>query len=203
VNAVTTGNVGGYAVEYHKAGPLYILGATLEGKVGLGSNTLCYSVGTRFFHRARQMSGYVKEGTALPEGSFFRRTGKHMTVPYRRWKGERLAGGVHKEIGFVQLPGTAGARVNEMPNESVATVEVPEGATSVPVSLDGLLRQPDSAYQVLATPNWPAGGVWVTGKKASGFTLNVEKPAPAQGAVDVVIKRSPFRGITRSSADEQ
>jgi len=195
VNSVTTGNVGGYAIEYHKGGPIYFIGSTFEGPVGLGQNTICYSVGARFHNRQRKMSGFIREGDKLPEGSFFRHTGQQVTIPYRRWKGERIIAGTHERIGFVQLPGTSGARVHEMNESHEMSVNIPAGEKSVVVKLEDLQRQPDSNYRVLITPGWRAGAVWISDKQPFQYTINFDEPAPkAGGTMDVFLNRAGFRG---------
>ena len=194
VNAVTTGNAGGHAIEYHKGGPIYFLGGTFEGPIGLGQNTICYSLGARFLNRKRPMSGYIKEGDRLPKGSFFRHTGEMVTVPHRRWKGERVRSGIHEEIGFRQLPGTAGARIHRLSESHGLTAKVPAGQTSVVVPLSQLSAQPDTAYQVFTTPNWRAGALWVSRKENHQVTISFENTPEREGEIDVVIRRKPFEG---------
>ena len=110
VNVVTTGGINGYAIEYHKGGPIYFLGGTFGGPIGLGQNTVRFSMGARFLNRQRAMGGWVRQGRQLPEGSFYKLTGETATVRYRRWQGERVVSGVHETIGFKQMPGTPGRR---------------------------------------------------------------------------------------------
>ena len=86
----------------------------------------------------------------------------------------------------------AGAVVYSLQNEVSLTMPVPEGETSVAVALDGMHRQPDARYQVTVTPGWRAGEVWVTDKRADGFTVDSANPAPEGATLDVVVRRSPL-----------
>lgn len=193
VNAVTTGGLNGYAIEYQKGGPITFIGGTFEGPIGLGQNAVCYSVGARFLERRRRMPGFVRDGFTLPEGSFFKLTGKPTTIPYRRWKGQRVESGVHDAIGFEQLPGTSGARVHRVNESHPFTIAVEAGKRAITVPLKGLSAQPDAAYQVHITPSWRTGSVWVSNKQPSQFTVNVDEPAPAKdGSLDVLIHRAGF-----------
>ena len=199
VNVVTTGGINGYAIEYHKGGPITFLGGTFEGPIGLGQNTVCYSMGTRFLNRQRPMGGWVRQGRQLPEGGFYELTGKTMTVPYRRWKGERVVSGVHDTIGFEQMPGTSNARLHRLNESHSLTAQVQAGRTTVTVPLGGLRRQPDAGYQVHVTPRWRAGSVWVSKREPGQFTVDVDNPAPAGGgALDVLIHRPGFEGVLRA-----
>ena len=189
VNAVTTGGINGYAIEYHKGGPIYFLGGTFEGPIGLGQNTVCYSLGVRFLNRQRAMSGLVRQGQRLPEDSFYRTSGESATIPHRGWKGERVLSGIHETIGFEQMPGTHGARMHQLSESHSLTVSVPASQKTVTVSLQGLMVQPDRSYHVHLTPNWPAGSVWVSNKQRSQFTINFDNAPPKGGCVDVLIRR--------------
>ena len=82
VNAVTTGGLSGCAIEYHKAGPIYFIGGTFEGPIGLGQNCICYSAGARFLNRKQPMRGFVREGEQLPEDSFYKLTDEAVTIPF-------------------------------------------------------------------------------------------------------------------------
>ncbi|MEW6357179.1 MAG: hypothetical protein AB1696_12695 [Planctomycetota bacterium] len=194
VNAVTTGGLNGYAIEYHKGGPIYFIGGTFEGPIGLGQNAICYSVGARFLNRGRPMPGYIREGADLPEGGHFQRTGEATTIPNRRWKGEKVASKVHDRIGFVQLPGTSGARVHEMSEGHQMTVPVTARRKQVTVELKDLARQPDAAYGVFVTPTWNAGAVWVRDKQPDRFTVDYDKPPAEAATLDILIRRQGFQG---------
>jgi hypothetical protein len=113
VNATTAGNSSGYAILYEKQGPLLLMGGVLEGRVGLGNKTECRVMGTRFHNRQRPFSAYLRQGDTLPEGSFFKIVGKKSILPHRRLPGLLAKGGTHKKIGFVQLPGTEGAKIKD------------------------------------------------------------------------------------------
>jgi len=64
-------------------------------------------------------------------------------------------------------------------------VAVAAGATSLAVTLSGAL--PSTNYAVYVTPQWNTS-VWVTGKTATGFTINFGTAAPTGGSyVDWVI----------------
>lgn len=198
VNAVTTGGINGYAIEYHKGGPIYFLGGTFEGPIGLGQNAVCYSVGARFLNRQRAMGGWVRQGQQLPEGNFYKLTGKTRTIPYRRWKGETVISGVHDTICFQQMPGTSGARVHRLNESHSLTTPIQAGKTTVTVPLKGLRKQPDARYQVHVTPRWRAGSIWVSSKEPSQFTVNFDNPAPTGGgSLDVLIQRPGFEGVLR------
>jgi len=203
VNAVTTGNIGGYAIEYHKAGPIHFLGGTFEGPVGLGQGTICYSMGARFHNRQRRMAGYAPAAYQPPEGSFFALTDKRRTVPYRRWAGAVLESGVHDTIGFVQLPGTSGARIYELQADHSLTQRVPAGATSAAVPLTGMNRPVGTTYQVSVTPTWNAGAVWVSRKRNDGFTVNFANPAPNGATIDVLVKQPVSHGLQRPEPESE
>lgn len=194
VNAVTAGGMNGYVIEYDKYGPLYLVGGTFEGPIALGNNAVVYTMGTKFWNRQRAMSGIIQKGEELPPNSFYKRTGQERTIPNRRWPGELVRSGVHEKIGFVQKPGTSGARVYEMQSVFQTTVRVPEGKVLVTVPLEGLNRQIDVNYQVMVTPGWQAGSVWVAEKKRDGFTVRFDNPAPRGATIDVEVRRPPYRG---------
>jgi len=190
VNAVTTGGLSGYAIEYHKGGPIYFIGGTFEGPIGLGRNTDCYSVGARFFHRGRVMHGYVRRGSELPEDAFCKRTDEVTTIPYRRWEGEQVVSGVHQRIGFQQLPGTQGARVRQLTESHSFTAQVPGGQQRMTVTFEGLAAQPNARYQVHVTPNWRAGSLWISDRQPTQFTAEFDHPSPSTGgSLDLLIQR--------------
>jgi len=77
---------------------------------------------------------------------------------------------------------------------SALTVSIPRGQTTVHVGLEGTAVQPNGAYQVLVTPNFNAGGSWVTKKGRDGFDLHVERAPEQNGAAaDVLVQRKPVR----------
>lgn len=193
VNAVTPGNQNGYVIEYDRPGPLYMLGGTLEGIAALGQNALVYDLGVKFVASGRKMPGVIPLGAELV-GDLYQRTGEETTIPHRGTPGEAIVGYGPERVGFIQKPGTSGARVLRLQEGTSRTVAVPAGETSVRVALEGLERQADAAYQVSVMPNWRAGDVWVSDRAADGFTVNLENAAPEDGAVDVIVRRGPIVG---------
>ncbi|MCF7847758.1 MAG: hypothetical protein K9M45_02820 [Kiritimatiellales bacterium] len=194
INATTEGGPTGNTIEYEGKGPLYIIGGTFEGPIALGDDTVVYSMGARFLHRQRTMRGFVKAGAELPASGFWSRTGQTRVVPFRRWEGDIWQSRKHDSIGFVQLPGTAGAQIHELKQGTEKSVSVRPGEHSVRVGLESMERQQDGNYQVLATPQWNAGGVWVDEVEPDGFTVRFER-APEQGArLDVITRRKGFTG---------
>lgn len=193
VNAVTPGNVSGYVMEYDRAGPLYMLGGTLEGIAALGQDALVYDLGAKFVSSGRKMPGVIPLGAELP-GDLYERTGQETKVPGRAIPGEAVVGYGPEQVGFIQKPGTSGARVLRLQEGMSRTVGVPAGQSSVRVALEGLERQPDASYQVAATPNWRAGDVWVTDRGPDGFSVNMENVAPEGGTLDVIVRRGPMVG---------
>jgi hypothetical protein len=193
VNAVTPGNVSGYVIEYDRPGPLYMIGGTLEGIAALGQDGLVYDMGAKFVARGRKMPGAIPLGDDLP-GDLYAKTGEETKVPQRGTPGEATVGYGPEQVGFIQKPGTSGARVLRMQEGTSRTVTVPVGESSVRVTLEGLERQPDADYQVAATASWRAGDVWVTDRGPDGFTVNVENAAPEGATVDVIIRRGPIAG---------
>ncbi|MHC4873361.1 MAG: hypothetical protein ACYTFY_16075 [Planctomycetota bacterium] len=203
VNATTSGNSSGYAIKYEKSGPIFFVGGVFEGKIGLGSNTVCHAVGTRFNHRGRKMNSYLHEGATVPKDSFIQPNGKKLLLPHRRKPGISLTSGVHKEIGFVQLPGTQGMRVHQMQQQEAMFVDVPAGAKTVKVSLSGVAKQASTHYRVAATPNWRAGSVWVSKKETGLFEISFDEPAPAGGGkFDIIITRAGHIGELKLSEGE-
>ncbi len=194
VNAVTPGGLEGLVIDYDRPGPLYMIGGTLEGPVALGRNAVVYDMGCKFVNRGRGMSGLVTPDLVLPEGAFYQRTGEQQTWPERRWPGDFVVAGTQEQVGFIQKPGTTGARVLRLQEGTSRTVAVAVGETSVHVPLEGLERQPDAAYQVSVTPNWRAGDVWATDRGPDGFTVNAENAAPEGATVDVIVRRAPIVG---------
>ena len=193
VNAVTPGNVNGYVIDYDRPGPLYMLGGTLEGIAALGRDALVYSLGAKFVASGRKMPGVIPLGAELT-GTLYQRTGQETKVPGRAIPGEGIVAYGPEQVGFIQKPGTSGARVLRLQEGTSRTVAVAVGETSVRVALVGLERQPDAAYQVAVTPNWRAGDVWATDRGPDGFTVNVENAAPEGATVDVIVRRAPIVG---------
>ena len=76
-----------------------------------------------------------------------------------------------------QLQGNNGRGIN---------VAVTQGATSIAITFGTPLS--DANYGVAVTPNWNTS-VWVTGKTATGFTINFGTAAPAGATVDWMIRR--------------
>jgi hypothetical protein len=96
-----------------------MIGGTFAGPIGLGQNAVCHAVGVRFVSDpGKTMRGILPEGVELPAGCFFKKTGERETVPYRRLPGEAAQSGSHGKAGFVQLRGTAGAKIYTMPESS-------------------------------------------------------------------------------------
>jgi hypothetical protein len=119
VNAVSVGGLNGSAIEYLRAGPLVMIGGTFAGPIGLGQNAVCHAVGVRFVSEpGKTMHGVLPEGVELPAGCFFKKTGERQMVPYRGLPGEAAQSGSHDKAGFVQLRGTAGAKIYTMPESS-------------------------------------------------------------------------------------
>ena len=94
--------------------------------------------------------------------------------------------------GFVARPGSA-VVIREPQYRFQKSVEVPAGATSVRVALAGTDFQPDTDYQVVATPGWDAGSVWVTKKDVRGLIVNFENAPAAATVLDVLVARGPWR----------
>lgn len=191
VNAVSPGGIEGWVIDYNRPGPLYLIGGTFEGPIALGSGATVYNLGAKFANHGRSGSGLIPPDFALPEGSFYQRSGEQQTWPERQWPGDVAVSGVHEQVGFVQRPGSATPTIYSLQSELSLTVPVPVGESSVVVALTGLRRQPDARYQVTVTPGWRAGEVWVTDKRPDGLTVNVANPAPEGATLDVVIRRSP------------
>ena len=192
VTSVSPGGLTGNAIEYHRQGPLYLIGGVYEGNIALGNDTIVYSVGTKFFERRTTSGGVIRPDYKIPEGLPAKRTGQTSVFPGLRVPYDRVTFPYPTDIGFRQLPGTSGSQVHEMAPILLKTVAIPEGKTSLLVELKGMDSQP-SSYQVVATPNFDSGGVWVTDRARYGFTINSGKPAPAKAKVDLVIQRTPFR----------
>jgi hypothetical protein len=72
---------------------------------------------------------------------------------------------------------------------------VPEGKTSKKVDLTGMNGQPDGNYDVAITPNFDAGGVWVSSKERDHLVVNFPKPAPEGATLGIMIQHSPYRGL--------
>jgi hypothetical protein len=111
VNATTTGNSSGYAIWYETKGPLLMVGGVLEGPVGLGKESVWQVMGARFENSQRKHTGYLREGETLPEPGFFKISGKTDRLPLRQLPGQLAESKTHERVGFMQLPGTKGARV--------------------------------------------------------------------------------------------
>lgn len=195
VNAVSPGGLEGWVIDYNRPGPLYLIGGTLEGPIALGSGAIVYNMGCKFANRGRTGSGLIPPDFELPEGSFYQRTGEQQTWPERRWPGDVVVSGAHQQVGFVQRPGSATPVVYSLQSEVSLTVPVEVGESTAAVVLTGLQRQPDANYQVLVTPGWRAGEVWVTDKRRDGFTVNLANPAPEGATLDVMIRRSPTLSV--------
>ena len=68
--------------------------------------------------------------------------------------------------------------------------------TTAEVGFEGLQRQPDAAYRVVATPGWRAGSVWVEERRKDGFTVRFDEgPRDDNGRLDFILTRSPERGV--------
>jgi len=65
-------------------------------------------------------------------------------------------------------------------------VSVPSGANEVTVHLQR--PQPDLDYQVIATPRFDAGGIWVEEKRVRSFSLHLAKASEVEGVVDVLVQ---------------
>jgi|GEM_PF-1036706 len=203
VNATTTGNSSGYVIQYEKAGPIHFIGGVFEGPIGLGSNAVCYAIGTRFHNRGRKMNAYLHEGVEVPAESFFQPNGKTRLLPHRRKPGISVSSGVHEKIGFVQLPDTTGMRVHQMHEQHPMTVTAAQGKKSLHISLSDLARQKTNDYRVAITPNWRAGAVWVEKKQPDGFELHFDEPAPKGGGrFDITITRAGHAGELHFSPPE-
>ncbi len=63
------------------------------------------------------------------------------------------------------------------------------------VELTGMDMQPDGNYDVAVTPNFDAGGVWVSSKARDHLVVNFPKPAPEGANLGIMIEHSPFRGL--------
>jgi hypothetical protein len=94
--------------------------------------------------------------------------------------------------GFRQLPGTTGAEVHQPQYIHQRTIRVPRDATSVHVELTGVNRQRSGDYQAMVTPRFNSGSFWISDQDRDGFTVNFEKPAPADAAVAVMVSHEPM-----------
>ncbi len=125
VNAVSIGGVSGNVIEYDRQNTLVMIGGTLEGPVALGQNATCHVVGTTFMRfPGRTRHGIIPEGAELPADSFFARTGAKEAIPYRRgWMGDKVTSQPQKEPRIVQLRGTSGATVYQLPRSEPPPAE--------------------------------------------------------------------------------
>lgn len=122
VNAVSIGGVTGRAIEYNRRNTLVLIGGTFEGPIGLGQDASCQVIGTRFnSYPGRTRNGIIPKGAELPGDSFFTRSGEPWkggtaSPNYRRGRpGEVVTSGPQPEPRFVQMRGTSGAKIYQMP----------------------------------------------------------------------------------------
>ena len=192
VTSTSPGGLTGNSIEYHRQGPLYLIGGTYEANISLGQDTIVYSMGAKFFERRTHAGGAIHPDYQIPEGIEATRTGETKLWPGRRGMYDLVTFDYPEDIGFKQLPGTSGAQIHEMSPTLVKTVKVPEGKQSNRVELSGMESQP-GAYQVFVTPNFDTGGFWISEKREHGFVIHFKNAAPARAEADLLIQRSPFR----------
>jgi len=183
------------AIEMHGAGPLYLIGGAYTSHIALGNNSVVYTLGTRFRKDTRNLSALLPLDfdEPLPDGVVD--TGETRVVGQLRGKARVVRIPNPTDLGFRQLPGTSGARVHELTQSSRLTASVPEGKTSKKVDLTGMNGQPDGNYDVAITPNFDAGGVWVSSKERDHLVVNFPKPAPEGATLGIMIQHSPYRGL--------
>jgi Carbohydrate binding domain len=117
INAVSFGGVTGRVVEYNRNNTLIIIGGTFEGLVGLGQNSSCQLIGTSFVRRpGATRRAKVPADAKIPENcTFYKETGKTLKIPYRGWAGKYWQSGEQPKPRIVQMKGTSGAKIFQMP----------------------------------------------------------------------------------------
>jgi len=137
VNAISIGGVTGRVIEYDRPSTLVLIGGMFEGPIGLGQNATCYATGVTFSNKPSEAgesgelnkgaprNGVIPQGAALPEDSFFTRTGKSAKISFRRgWPlGDVVSSGPAEEARFVQMRGTSGAKIFQLPEAAPPPAE--------------------------------------------------------------------------------
>ncbi|MBI4025108.1 MAG: hypothetical protein HY360_09010, partial [Verrucomicrobia bacterium] len=190
----SAGGLNGNAIELHGEGPLYLIGGTYRANIALGGRSLVYAFGARFETPDSSSEALLPLGYDRPLDQRIKRTGETRAVSCERGQAEMVRVTHPRNPGFINLPGSHGARVHELTQSARMTVSALKEQTSVEVKLAGMAVQPDANYQVAVTPNFNAGGVWVSRKQRDSITVNFNHPAPPGATLDVLISHDPFRG---------
>ena len=167
----------------------YIIGGSFHGPIATAAGAKVFNMGASFDNhnvsshgclldgddwRLGPHSPYVKTDSNCTVGaSYTGRTGHMIVAPPPSAR--------NATVGFIGLAEVSGPQLFSMQDATSGSVRVKPGATYAVVSLSSSIV---GKYQVVATADFNAGGVWAprSNRTSSSFLLEWERPPPDDGA---------------------
>ena len=211
VSTCTGGGTDGNVISYHRSGPLYIIGGSFHGAIAAKSNAKVFNVGASFINWNQTSFGCLLHGDEwrLGPDSPYKKTGGNCTDGY--WYTGRTGSEItalppsvripEVSVAFTSLsPGGAPPQVFQMQDATSGTVQTPAGRTEVTVRLAVAMT---GKYQVLLTPTFNAGALWVPNQTSDGFSVMWERPSATVAELHWEVRSAPWAGNPTASPNTQ